>query len=299
VSIQSYGKVWRFKDHSIRSQFFGNVEIEEKIDGSQFSAMKDDDGDMYFRSKGVEVHPDNPGMFGKAVAGARELSSGMVPHYVYRFEYLSKPKHNTLKYSRTPNHNLILFEVETPDYRILSHSESGECAKEMQCEQVPLLWSGPIPNTEELDALMDTESVLGGEKIEGVVIKARDIRHNADGKVLKAKVVCESFQERHQKDWKKSNPNQKDVIERLGESLNTEARFSKAVQHLREQGEITETPKDIGKIMAEFGKDLSAEETDWVKEQLFKWAWPKIQKRASLGLPQWYLRSLENEEVVL
>lgn len=294
--VRSYGKVWNYHDHSVKGQFFGRVEIEEKVDGSQFSIMVDAEGHRHCRSKGATIFPDNAGMFANAIEGS--LGFNFKPGYTYRFEYLSKPKHNTLMYSRVPKGHLVLFEVETEEYRILGYDEMAEEARCVGCEVVPLLFAGELPRTETIEKLMDRESFLGGEKIEGVVIKARDKRHNTDGKVLKAKVVCDDFKERHQKRWKTANPSSKDVVTTLGETLNTEARFKKTLQALRDAGELEGSVRDIGKMMKRFGQDLYVEEEEYVKEQLFNWAWPKIQRTASCGLPQWYERLLAEGEVM-
>lgn len=292
MTIDSYGKVWKFDDAPIRAQFFGlDVEIEEKIDGSQFSAARIN-GEYKFRSKGVEVFADDAGMFGAAVESAGSLD--LLGEHTYRFEYLSKPKHNTLSYERIPKSHLMMFEVQAPDGRYFKGDEVAAEADRLGLEHAPTLYSGPMPNMDEIAEMMDRISVLGKEKIEGVVIKARDHRHDRDGKVLKAKIVSDRFKERHRGEWKKTNPSQSNIVDAIGESLNTEARFSKVRYALRDRGELTGTPRDIGLLRAEFWRDLLAEEEDQIKDALFKWAWPKIQRRAASGLPQWYIREIES-----
>ena len=71
----------------------------------------------------------------------------------------------------------------------------------------------------------------------------------------------------------------------------------KARQHLREQGEITDTPKDIGALMREANADLLKEEAEAMREQLFAWAWKGISRAALAGLPDWYKGVLLEQQV--
>jgi hypothetical protein len=293
MEVGSYGKVFAISDQAVFSQFSGPVEVEEKIDGSQFSVMVTHGGQRLYRSKGCEVFPGHAGMFDLAVESLSDLP--FLPGHTYRFEYLRKPKHNTLCYGRVPSRHCILFEIEADGYNILPHAEVAAEAGRLGLECVPLLYQGPMPSFEFLDSLLDTESVLGREKIEGVVIKARTLRHLQDGKVLKAKLVSDRFKERHSKDWKKANPGAKDIKAEIADCLRTDARFQKAVQLLRDSGELTGSVRDIGPLMRVLGQDLHAEQAEWVKEQLFKWAWPEIQRRANHGFPEWYKARLLEE----
>lgn len=50
------------------------------------------------------------------------------------------------------------------------------------------------------------------------------------------------------------------LLELLYDSYRTEARWQKAVQHLRDEGKLLGEPKDIGPLMAEIWRDLVEEE---------------------------------------
>lgn len=299
MHIESYGKVWGFDDPVIRDMFKSAdmVEIEEKVDGSQFSAQVRD-GVLLMRSRGAEVYHGNK-QFGKAIETLEGLLARnlLVEGWVYRFEYLSQPKHNTLCYNRVPKGYLVLLEVEA-DGGFLRTDHLRTLAETLGVESAPLLYHGRMPPRDEMDHLMDQESFLGGPKMEGVVIKARDLRHLQDGKVLKAKVVSADFKERHVKAWKETNPTPTDIVQRIGTELNTDARFEKAVQHLRDAGELEMQPRDIGKLMKELQSDLAEEQAESVKQELFDYFWPKIMRIANSGFPQWYkdyLRRLADE----
>ena len=140
-------------------------------------------------------------------------------------------------------------------------------------------------------------SILGGQKIEGVVVKpfAYD-KFGADKKVLMAKFVSEAFKEIHSAEWKKSNPTKGDVLDVIVASLRTPARWNKAIQHLRENGEITDSPKDIGALIREVQADVLKECADDIRMRLFSWARPRVQRGVVAGLPEWYKNELLNRQ---
>ena len=135
-------------------------------------------------------------------------------------------------------------------------------------------------------------SRLGGQQIEGLVFKNYH-RFGIDGKVLMGKHVRESFKEKHQKEFKAQG---KHIIQKIGESLNTEARWLKAIQHLKEQGLLTNSTKDIGLLLKEISTDIFEECGEDIKEQLFKAYWRMISKIATKGFPEWYKEQLAKKQ---
>jgi hypothetical protein len=209
--------------------------------------------------------------------------------WLYRCEYLSKPKHNTLAYERVPKDNLIVFDICTGIEDYLPWEEKHAEAERIGLESVPLLFWG-MAAVDTLLSLLETESVLGG-KVEGIVVKRYDL-FTGDGKIAVGKVVREDFKEKHSREWKKTNPGGKDILGLLTETYRSEARWEKAVQHMRDQGKLEGIPRDIGTLIKEVPTDLLEEEEDAIKEALFKWAWPKIRRGVTRGLPEWYKRRL-------
>jgi len=91
------------------------------------------------------------------------------------------------------------------------------------------------------------------------------------------------------------------IVERLIDTLRTPARWNKAVQHLRERGEIEDSPRDIGKLMKEAQADVEKECMELIAEKLAEWAMPQIRRGVVRGLPEWYkdqlvARQFENTE---
>ena len=106
------------------------------------------------------------------------------------------------------------------------------------------------------------------------------------------KYVSEAFKEVHGGEWRENNPTNRDVIDRLILMYRTPARWAKAVQHLRDAGKLTDSPKDIGPLIKEVQVDVEAECADEIKEQLYRHAISHIRRAISGGLPEWYKQEL-------
>jgi hypothetical protein len=293
ASIQSYPKVWNLGHPSVVDLFDGPVVAQEKVDGSQFSFQLGDDGALRMRSKGQDVYDDERGgrinsfgMFEAGIAAIESIRRLLTPNFVYRGEYLMKAKHNTLAYDRAPNLHVILFDVECGHHTFLSPDALGAEAARIGLEHVPY-FDVEAHNPETINALLERVSVLGGQKIEGVVFK-NYARFGVDGKVLMGKYVSEHFKEVHRTSWKTENPSQGDVVSMLAQSMRTPARWDKAIQHLRDDGKLTDSPKDIGPLLKEIQRDLAAEEERAIKDALYKWALPQISRVAVSGFADYY-----------
>ena len=291
TGIHGYPNVYAIGHKAIDGLFSSDVTVEEKIDGSQFS-FGVIDGELQCRSKGKPIIVDAPEkMFAMAVASAKNLETLLKPGWVYRGEYLQKPKHNALEYARVPASNIIIFDICPSLESYLSHAEKfGECAR-IGLECVPLLYQGRVENMDEMLAFLERDSILGGTKVEGIVVKNYNL-FTPDKKVAMGKYVREDFKETLAKEWGKANPSRGDILERLIAHYKTEARWQKAVQHLREAGTLEGSPRDIGALIKEVPADILKECADEIKNDLFEYFWPKIQRATVGGLPEWYKREL-------
>lgn len=293
----------------MRDLLLDTVLVEEKVDGSQFSfgVFMVYDGavqtELRIRSKGANIDPDNPPkMFAAAVATVVALRDKLKVGYTYRGEVLDKPKHNVLAYSRVPVGNIILFDINTGEEEYLDANGKREEAARLDLEVVPAMYQGPGDLLTEADIKqwLELTSCLGGPKIEGVVIK-NYARFGVDKKALMGKYVSEAFKEKHA-GVAYEKPSFGSVIDRLVGMLRTEARWQKAVQHLREAGVITDSPKDIGPLIKEVHTDVMKEEIDFIKDALFKEFRKDILGGVCRGVAEWYKERLlaqqfEAEEV--
>lgn len=297
TSWHSYPSIYALGHNALGELLMDPVLIEEKVDGSQFSfGVFEENGERVFRcrSKGCIMVPDAPEkMFQAAVDTARALP--LRPGWTYRAEYLAKPKHNVLAYARTPKDHLIIFDINDAEESYLGYDEKAAEAARLGLEVVPRLFEGALTTLDTVLPLLDTPSVLEGQKIEGFVIKNYS-RFGRDKKVLMGKFVCAEFKESHSKEWKLMNPTKTDIVDALIAGLKTDARFHKAVQHLRESGAICGEPRDIGALIKEVQADIEKECEAEIKDALFKYALPKIRRGVVAGLPEWYKSQLAQSQ---
>lgn len=289
--MHSYPKVFAIGHRAIADLFKGPVTVEEKVDGSQFSFQVNSDG-LDIRSRGATIHVDAPEkMFAKGVDSIVNLAPYLREGWTYRVEYLQKPKHNVLAYDRVPNGNIILFDIDMDDECYLTRNEKEIEAARLGLEIVPLMADNiKVTSPEQLLEFLTRTSILGGA-IEGIVVKNYK-QFGEDKKVLMGKFVREEFKETHNKEWKANNPSIGDVVDRIIATLRSEVRWQKAVNRLRDAGQLEHSPRDIGKLIKEIQHDVSAEETDFIQKKLYEYAAPHIIRASSAGAPEWYKEQL-------
>lgn len=291
TSWHSYPKIFNLGHAQIRDLLDGHVIVEEKVDGSQFS-FGIFNGVLKCKSKNQEIIIDAPEkMFNLAIESVKSIQHLLKDGYTYRAEYLKNPKHNALAYDRIPNKHLIIFDVSPSQEVYLSREEKEIEATRLGLEVVPVIFMGKVKDAHQIFSMIDRVSILGGQKIEGVVIKDYT-KFGADKKVLLGKHVSEAFKEVHKHDWVKTNPSKNDLLVVLCEEYRSKARWNKAIQHLKEAGKLENSPKDISSLIGEVQKDIADECEQEIKEKLYKWAVPHIKRKSVAGLPEWYKEKL-------
>ena len=293
-SWTSYPKVYALGHRTIQDILKGPVVVQEKIDGSQISFGRFE-GKLKIRSRNKEMIPEVPEtMFKEAVdtIEVMDLHDG----WTYRGEYLQKPKHNTLVYDRVPENHIVLFDITTglEFYADIEHVTAE--AKRIGLETVPTFYEGYVKEKAELVDFLDKESFLGGPKIEGFVIKNYSWFNMQDGKPLFGKYVSEAFKEKHTKEWKSSAAGNKSVVSNVIESYSTSARYAKAVQHMRENGDLQGDPRDIGPLIKAVQADID-EECRWeIALKLYDHFKKDILRGIIRGVPEWYKGELLNKQ---
>ena len=295
-SWQSYSSIFHLGHRAVQDLTKVPLYVQEKVDGSQFSFGMFG-GELRVRSKGAILYPEAPEkMFAKAVEEIKSIQSLLTDGWTYRGEYLVKPRHNVLAYERVPAHNIILFDITVGDNVFLEYEQVAAEAQRIGLEVVPLLHQGII-TLDIIRELLSTSSILGGQKIEGVVLKPVGYSlFGVDKKVLMGKFVSEEFKEVHAGVWKKDNPGRGDVVQLIIDSLRTPARWNKGVMHLREAGLLEDSPRDIGNLIKAVQVDLAKEEKEQVGEQLLKYFWPTIVRGATAGVAEYYKEQLMKKQ---
>lgn len=298
MPVPGYPKVLVYGHSGTESVFTGPIIVEEKIDGSQIGFGWGEDGVLCIRSHNQQIPLDQgeeaiPKMFRNAVAeiAARALDydhsrpRGSV--WIYG-EYLEAPKHNVLGYERIPCGHIALFDALL-DGRWIDYDTLAALARALGFDVVPLLFRGLVTNSQELTALLESNPLLGGAGIEGVVIKnyRQLITVNGQVRPIFAKIVNEQFKENHAVTWGGPSP-----LEAVLASVASEARWAKAVQRRAESGELLNAPQDIGPLLKTIRQDFEVEEAGEVGRALYRAVRKEVLNRTTNGFPQWYKERL-------
>jgi hypothetical protein len=289
----------------------GKIDIEEKLDGSQFRILISEKG-VQCGSKSVDFDEDHPveKTFKIGVEKATEAFTGLALSLkngdrIHIFgEYFASPKHNTLAYERIPRNHIMIYDIATERkdgvIEWATYEDKKAVANLYGFEVIPLLWSGngaDLTNEMMLE-LLKKESVLGKEVVEGIVIK--NIEKTFDpikfphfaGNRLAGKFVRSEFKERNNAEWKVK----KGGMEVLLESIHPEARWKKSVQHLRDQGKLEGNMKDMRPLIDENTKDFEEEEKENIKELLWEMHKKQIIGKVNGGMADWYKRALAEKQ---
>lgn len=289
TSWHDYGKIFGVGHKAVKDIWLKNVHIEEKIDGSQFSF-----GVIHDRLRIKSHHQDVSdivgewGLFTEAIAYVRQLHAESKLHvgWTYRGEVVQKPKHNKLEYERVPKHNIVGFDIATGEEEYLGYVDKQAAFGKLDLEVVPYYHYGIVSNPDTIKTLLDRRPLLGGKFIEGLVIKAYGV-FGEDKKTLMAKYVSEAYKE--------VNPVQstgKDFLAELIDTYRSEARWDKAIQHLKEKRLLLGEAKDIGPLIKRVQDDLLEEEGAAIKDKLWKQYGHHLLRGCTGGLAEYYKRSL-------
>ena len=278
--IESYGKIRAAGHRENRGIFEHPCIIQEKVDGSQFSFRLGANGELVCRSRNNYLNVDDPpNLFAPTIAHLLTVTHKMEEGYLYYGEAMKGPKHNILAYANEPLGNLVLWDVFAPDGHQVEPMQLEKTAVALGVDAAPHLASlgaGEGLPREFLDDLLDTDSFLGGQKLEGIVVKAWDVR-DEEGKPLNCKFVSSRFKEvaNHKKGTPKMG-----ALWHIESMFITPQRLDKALQHLREDGKLTDSFEDIRGIVQEFQRDLMQECEEAMKEEAWKHLRKDVLKKA-------------------
>lgn len=295
--LRSYAKILALGHRALDAIGECNVVVEEKVDGSQFS-FGVREGVLHMRSKNVAIHGVEgcPNLFVPTVTHVVECHrQGLfVEGWTYRGEAFHAPKHNTLAYERVPSGHLVLFDVDMGLESYASPKQREQIAHDIGVEPIAVLDECRMADLSEsaLDGYLKTASALGKALVEGIVVKPVECVVGPDGKRLVGKYVSETFKETHSKTWKPDRAQKSDVVASIGEAIATPSRWIKSVHRLREEGRLTQSPQDIGPLIAEVQRDVIAESEDEIKEMLYAAYRKDVLRMSTRGLPEWYKREL-------
>jgi hypothetical protein len=308
MQLRSYPDIFAISHKAVKDVLLdGPVCIQRKMDGSQISfGMQYDFGieqkygdvvvsvpHLCIRSKGAIIQPDMPPtLFKPAVDHIKSIAHLLPVGWTFRGEAICKPKHNVLQYGRCPNGNIVLYDVDMGQEDFEKPAQVRLWASELGVEPVETLFEGTLDSLDDLKKYLDLPDPLGNVLTEGIVIKCYG-RYGPDKKTLMAKIVREEFKEVHKKTWKTPGQQKQEFMQELISEYATPPRFRKAIQHLRDRGDLTESPKDIGLLMREVHDDVEKECIDEIKDALYKHFKKEFYAGVIRPVPQFYKQYLE------
>lgn len=280
-----YPKIYALGSIEVADILKEPVEVTEKVDGSQigFGVI---DGELIIRSKGSLIVQGQPnGLFKNATAYIISIKDRLKQNWFYYGECLQSPRHNKLKYDRVPRGNIALYGVKGASGVFLGWETVRSVAESFDMDCVPILGSGYY-TVEELEKFLELKSFLGGD-IEGIVISSPS---------MSAKLVRQEFKEvMREKKPKAAQGDTDKAIQETFAAFCTQARWDKAIQHLRESDEIKGSNSDIGLIIREIQRDVLEEEEGYVKELLWSMFRRKFLSAVVEGFPKYYQEKLLNQ----
>lgn len=289
-NIPSYGKILTLGATYTENALVGEVIIQEKIDGSQFRWGVDEDRNIVIASRNRPIISEAPPqMFALGVEHILRIKKKLEklpPNTFFYGEYLSKPKHNTLKYERVPMNHIVLFDVIS-GAEYLDGDALAEIAFDLEVDIVPEFYRGET-EVDKLKKFHKKESYLGGTKVEGIVIKNYTQKLILGGGVypLFTKYVRDEYRELHQKNPMHKTP--KIAIDMWCKGFQNENRWKKCFQYCRDAGDLVDELKDIGTITKRIMVDIDEEETENIKNFLYGRYIKTIKTYATRGFAEWY-----------
>ncbi|MFA5378703.1 MAG: RNA ligase family protein, partial [Dehalococcoidia bacterium] len=253
----------------------------------------DEDGALEFASHHQQIFPGAAGQFEPAVQHViahYEALRELAPVCLYG-EYLAKPRQNTIAYARIPRGYIVLFDMAIGGVLRDYDAALGQVAERLECDVVRTIHRGPV-TMDDLRGMLTEKPMLGGDMLEGIVVKNYGQNILLGGQVwpVFCKLVNEQFKEKHaaNPDWKSGKNREQEYYD----TFCTEARWRKAVQHMRERGELQDAPQDIGPLMKEIHADLLDEEAEDIKEWLYREHVKDVVRAAQRGFADWYKAQL-------
>lgn len=299
--MRSYPKVHHIGDPMLEGILDGDIEVEEKLDGSQFRIEIDINGMFHFGSHRVEFPTfENNQMFQKGVENCLKALSTIMgkrrdtPIHIFA-EFLGKKQQNTLTYDNIPKNNLAIFDI-IKDQHWFTPKEKKRFADKYGFDVVPILWKGDGKELtpERINELVKTKSYLGGAIVEGIVIKNYNKFFDPnkyafmEGNFLVGKYVRQEFHELNNK----IHAVEHTTMDKIKERYISEARWKKAIQKLREEGKLQNNMKDLALIIPEVKNDVRKECESDIKEQLWNMYGRQVIGGSVKGLAEWYNKGL-------
>lgn len=258
TELIKYPKIYTLGSPENEGMLNNIVVCESKIDGANFRCRYLPEEDrLVFGSRNQTLVNPGPTSW-KAVRSyqkAFELyKDKFIPGVIYYSESMQK---HTLQYDNIPDTiGYDVYDIEREEFYNWKAAKAAFEQIGIPFINVHFEKPGSEVTVEELKQLIKT-SPYRKEGDEGIVLKCYS-KKNVFGRPLFAKIVDDLFKEENKKVFRGGLPiasnDEYEVIDRYL----TDARFNKAIMHLKEQGEVIDMPL-IPKLYKYIGDDILSE----------------------------------------
>ncbi len=246
------------------------INIEEKVDGGNFSFFTADDGTVFecSRNRNLTTDEDEKTFIGIRIwlrnnlERLEKVGIKINPDYIYYAEAMAK---HTINYTNAPN--LIGLDIrpkhsmgeEGPGLFLAREGKEKEFAR-IGIECVPLVWKGTAGELKKMDitALLPQSKYYDG-MAEGIVIKNYERKASAGNHQIFAKMVRSEFKECNKAVFGSVRQKNSDTS-KIVEEFVTDARVRKvALKLINEEGMFLDM-KLMSKVPPNVIKDILEEE---------------------------------------
>lgn len=260
----------RLKDKYIDGFQQGDyIVVQEKIDGANFSIRYDEETDSvraFSRKKTLDLGNNLRGAWEWSQKLDKNLIKDVLGNTLVLFgEWLVS---HTIVYPDDRYQNAYFYDVwDTENEKYLAQDKVEEIVKHLGLIYVPVFYKGEFQSWEHLKQFVGRTD-LGGENGEGIVVKNMTRLNDPNTRLpFYTKIVADKFAEKKSvKKFDDTKIERRAKLQAIVESVVTEARVTKLVHKMVDEGIITEDwdEHDMSVIARNIGREVYY---DCVKEE--------------------------------
>jgi len=187
-------------DQQVSDWLHAEVLVEEKLDGANI-CLWNDDGKIRISGRGRDGARDRGNQLGRLRAWAAQRSGHLlaeiVPGQALYGEWLWRQ--HSVYYDALPDY-LIGIDLWDRDDGFASVQERDAMLARAGIVLPPVLLEGRLESTAALDRLLRSKSRYSSQRLEGLVLRRRDVRHEL------VKVVSPDFRRLDDSEWAGGRP---------------------------------------------------------------------------------------------
>lgn len=268
---KKYIDIERLKPKNVDGFEVGDyIVVQEKIDGANFSIRYDKEDNSiksFSRRKILDSENNLRGAWNWSQTLDVELVKSVLGDNLILFMEWLVP--HTVVYPKERYYKVYCYDIfDTVAEQYLSQNDVEEKVKALSLIYVPIFYKGKFTSWNDLNKFVG-RTELGGEYGEGIVVKNQTKLNNPNTKEpFYVKIVCDKFAEKKSvKKFDNETIEERARLQRITESIVTEARVVKLLHKMVDEGVLSEDwdEHDMGTIAKNIGKEVYY---DCLKEEL-------------------------------